>query len=1076
MQICYPIPMVFSSSTDRLQSYLKTRAPFSVIDRGKTLLSSGAVLETTRYAERISGVVRENEEVVHTVSIRVISASELEASCSCSSDDDMRDQWCSHAIALLLKAVDLDFFANAAGFAPQESIQRSTALSPQSISSLIRDLGDSNPTVNAQENYLPDVEIALDCSSDRFGIQVCWDLIPQQPVLFEQFRKRSARQLDTMLLETLDEHGVWDESGMLWYVNASNEIEKVLGFIQEYPKLVEYRTKKPITLGANLQVGAKLILTWREKDLELSMKWVLPDGTLIARSEEVVGTGPLWSLIKGVLYKLSPEAARISSTVSSPTAITLPRGQSGPIIESLETLSPLIEIKNKDKQPKAEVHAPEVTLNLSIIADKQEHFNSSSTVELSGVLDFHYDKVADNAPTVYVPDRDAERLAMNELVESGFIRDLSGRRFIVRGDSALDIIVKGRNAFPDTWKCEGFEDIQKQIRFSDLSLEVQLEAGKDSDKKNNPIDWFECKVSLSQNKARIPLSTLFRQHRNDQDRWIQMDGGAYARVPGGSLKSLKSHLTIIDTRFSLSNSIRSKLSRAQALSISSWSDQGIELALPESLSTLQKRLSEIREIPDVKISKKFSGALRPYQHDGLRWLSFLHEFQIGGILADEMGLGKTVQTLAFLQHLKDKGDLKHPALVVAPTSVVTNWLYEGARFTPGLKFLLMHGPQRKNYFGTLKNYDVIITSYALLRFDKIQLSSQQFSYVILDEAQNIKNPTTTTAQAAKSLKSINRFVLTGTPTENRPLELWSIFDFLMPGYLGSIDFFKHQIERPIIENIGDTDVTKFVVGKTRPFILRRIKSNVEKDLPPKTESILYVQMTQSQRSLYSQILEEVRPRVFDAVSKKGVRGASVSILAALLRLRQVCNHPNSIGGLTNLAGFDSGKFILLQELITESLEAGRKILLFSQFLEMLSIIRRWLDKKHVNYLYLDGATKERQPLIDQFNSSSEVKLFLMSLKAGGTGLNLATADTVIIYDPWWNPAVESQAIDRAHRIGQTKPVNVYRLVTEDSVEQKIMLLKDKKSKMVDALLGQGEMGTLRLSKLDIEALFAPPTL
>jgi len=295
----------------------------------------------------------------------------------------------------------------------------------------------------------------------------------------------------------------------------------------------------------------------------------------------------------------------------------------------------------------------------------------------------------------------------------------------------------------------------------------------------------------------------------------------------------------------------------------------------------------------------------------------------------------------------------------------------------------------------------------------------------------------------------------------------------MPGYLGTHDFFRTHIERPIMEHGGSIDIARLLRGKTRPFILRRTKAEVERDLPPKTETVLHVEMAPSQRELYSHILEEVRPRVFDAVEQKGIAGASVSILAALLRLRQVCNHPNSIEALKSLSGYESGKFNLLKDLLAEALEAGRKILLFGQFREMLSIIRRHLEETQVKYVYLDGATRDRQRAIDDFNNDPSVRLFLISLKAGGLGLNLTAADTVIIYDPWWNPAVESQAIDRAHRIGQDKPVHVYRLVTEDSVEQKIMELKRKKTALIEALVNDTGLSTLALTKTDLESLFTP---
>jgi SNF2 family DNA or RNA helicase len=386
---------------------------------------------------------------------------------------------------------------------------------------------------------------------------------------------------------------------------------------------------------------------------------------------------------------------------------------------------------------------------------------------------------------------------------------------------------------------------------------------------------------------------------------------------------------------------------------------------------------------------------------------------------------------------------------------------------------MLHGPGRKAHFDDIPKYDFVLTSYALLRLDRYELEKHELSYLVLDEAQNIKNPLATTTKAAKALRARRRVALTGTPTENRPMELWSIMDFLMPGYLGSYEFFRTNIERPILEGGTSVEVAQLLNAKTRPFILRRLKADVEKELPPKMESVLHVEMTASQKHIYTQILNEVRPKVFEAISKKGIQGASISILAALLRLRQVCNHPNSIDAFSEVPGFDSGKFNLLKDLTLEALESGRKILLFSQFRGMLSIIRTWLDEIGTQYLYLDGATRNRQDLIDKFSQDESVRLFLISLKAGGAGLNLMAADTVIIYDPWWNPAVESQAVDRAHRIGQTKTVSVYRLVTEDSVEQKIMALKARKSKIVDALINENGLSTVKLTKGDLESLFSP---
>ena len=634
----------------------------------------------------------------------------------------------------------------------------------------------------------------------------------------------------------------------------------------------------------------------------------------------------------------------------------------------------------------------------------------------------------------------------------------------------------------------GYEAVKKGIRFSDLRISValsgasakkdldDLEEIQDSEKKSGGIDWFDCHVSVIQNNANLPLSAVFKNARGDNDRWTRLDSGAYARIPGGNLAQLRTILGMVDPNCRVSNTIKTRLSLAQAISLGRINDAGFSVSLDRKLAALNAKLSSFSEIKPVPTSKGFHGKLRHYQEDGVSWLNFLHEFELGGILADEMGLGKTVQTLAFFQHLRDKRGkkkVKKPVLIVAPTSVITNWNYEIKKFTPEMTVVMLHGPGRKALFEQVQDADIVLTSYALLRVDRYELERYEFSHIVLDEAQNIKNPQAATTKAAKAIRARHRLALTGTPTENRPMELWSIMDFLMPGYLGSYEFFRANIERPILEGGTSVNVAQLLNAKTRPFILRRLKADVEKELPAKIESVLHVDMTPSQRQMYSQILNEVRPKVFDAIKKKGIQGASISILAALLRLRQVCNHPNSIEAFEDLEGYESGKFNLLKDLVVEALESGRKILLFSQFRGMLGIIRRWLEEIQVNHLYLDGATRNRQDLIDQFTTDESVRLFLISLKAGGSGLNLMAADTVIIYDPWWNPAVESQAVDRAHRIGQNKTVSVYRLVTEDSVEQKIMALKEKKSKLVDALVNENGLSTLKLAKADLESLFSP---
>ena len=1093
------------SSKSKILSHLKKLAPFSVVERGIGWASQDMVGDCSSSNHVISGVVREDENTTHSVSLNVISSHEVEASCTCCSREDLQEQWCAHAVALLWRATELDFFEPRGGFGERESTFRLNSSSPAEIAQAIREvqtLDSQVPNVDfsAQptpaRTITPQVAIVLDLNSDRLGMKVLFDEQEQEPAIFDGFRPTSTRALDNLLLQILEDEGSWDENSRLWYINSSKGIELLLGLIEEYDTVLEINNLQQLSLSHE-PLSASLTLTWKATGLDISMHWVTPPsegGREIERTRDIFGTGPFWTLVGNRIYRLSPQGARIASIFGSNASLTLGRSQVGPILEALmelESAHPMgsVRIIHPELQPSVEIKEPTPIVHLERRDVASDHFTSHRSIEVSAAVDFEYPVPASNSNVVFLRNKEMEQEALRLLASIGFSGTTEPRRYVIQGDSALDFVHETHAHLSDNWKIIGLEAIKKGIRFSDLKIAVSLSgssAKKDLDDleeatasglSGSSIDWFDCHVSVAQNNANLPLSAVFKNARGDNDRWTRLDSGAYARIPGGSLAQLRTILGMVDPNARVSNTIKTKLSLAQAISLGRITDTGFSISLDRKLSALNDKLSSFSEIKPIKPSKGFVGKLRHYQEDGISWLNFLHEFELGGILADEMGLGKTVQALAFFQTLNEKRSkkkvAKKPILIVAPTSVITNWSYEIKKFTPNMSVVMLHGPSRKALFSKIPEVDVVLTSYALLRVDRYDLERYEFSYIVLDEAQNIKNPQAATTKAAKSIRARHRLALTGTPTENRPMELWSIMDFLMPGYLGSYEFFRANIERPILEGGTSVQVAQMLNSKTRPFILRRLKADVEKELPPKIESVLHVDMTPSQRQMYAQILNEVRPKVFEAVKKKGIAGASVSILAALLRLRQVCNHPNSIEAFEDLAGYDSGKFNLLKDLTTEALESGRKILLFSQFRGMLNIIRSWLDEQQVNHLYLDGATRNRQELIDQFSQDDSVRLFLISLKAGGSGLNLMAADTVIIYDPWWNPAVESQAVDRAHRIGQNKTVSVYRLVTEDSVEQKIMALKERKSKLVDALVNENGLSTLKLAKADLENLFSP---
>ncbi len=434
--------------------------------------------------------------------------------------------------------------------------------------------------------------------------------------------------------------------------------------------------------------------------------------------------------------------------------------------------------------------------------------------------------------------------------------------------------------------------------------------------------------------------------------------------------------------------------------------------------------------------------LRPYQVDGALWLAKRAAAGLGGLLADEMGLGKTVQALAMIEALRLSGDLR-PALVVCPSSLVWNWQREAERFLPDLAVLPLAGADRAANFVRIPEHGLVVTSYALLRRDVDAYRSYDFCTIILDEAQHIKNPDSQNAKAAIQLRGGSRFILTGTPVENALSDLWSLFEFLLPGYLGNRKDFRERYEAPLL-GTGSPDLRERLARRLAPYVLRRLKSEILTDLPPKLEQILEIELTPRQKAAYTEIQSAARDQVDALREKSGDGAARMRVLTALLRLRQAsCDlrlvHPDLVDATDVSAKLDA-----LRELLAEAMDGGHRVLVFSQFTSMLDKIGTALEEDTINFCRLDGSTRDRQAVVERFQSDSSIPVFLISLKAGGVGLNLTAADTVIHFDPWWNPAVEAQATDRAHRIGQTQVVTSIKLIAKDTVEQRVLALQEKK--------------------------------
>lgn len=573
-------------------------------------------------------------------------------------------------------------------------------------------------------------------------------------------------------------------------------------------------------------------------------------------------------------------------------------------------------------------------------------------------------------------------------------------------------------------------------------------------KQSSGVDWFAFSVEWQCKQNKISLEQL-------ED--MLASGRSYIRAEDGSfiecqnLKDIEEAIELIKrSKEQDDGTFQSKLYLAPELfeTVRKIKKHRWETT-SEAFEAFLKETRDGKPIEPVVLPPRLDKELRSYQKDGVAWMMFLLKYGFGGILADDMGLGKTAQVLTFLEVIKSRYPGK-PALVVCPKTLLLTWQMEAQKFTPDLKVLIVDGlvNERSSKIKSLKEYDVILTSYSILQRDlPVYLKEGiEFSACILDEAQYIKNARSMSAEVVKLVPASFRLALTGTPLENGVHELWSIFDFLMPDFLGDAKRFASKFERPIRER-NDRDAIDKLKLKIRPFMLRRIKENLLKDLPPKLEQVSYSELTSEQVLVYTRVLQEVRKEIFQTVQEKGFKRARIEILASLTKLRRICDHPHLVDPLLPKTEELSGKMALTLELVREAVRGQHKILLFSQYTSMLDLLRDHLNEQGIKSCTIEGKTRDRQAQIEEF-CSTETPVFLLSLRAGGTGLTLTAADVVILYDPWWNPQVERQAMDRAHRMGQTKTVSVYKMVTKGSIEEKVLELQQKKQQVFDALMSE----------------------
>jgi len=692
--------------------------------------------------------------------------------------------------------------------------------------------------------------------------------------------------------------------------------------------------------------------------------------------------------------------------------------------------------------------------------------------------------------TVHLKRRpDAEMAALQALTAAGFERipshtlDTFGRpREGIYGLSSepawMVFMREGRDALRSAgWQVDCPSDFRHHL------LEVD---GWEADLVASDNGWFDLDMGIIVDGQRLALAPLLASLFRRDTRWLDsvlIDAIAddepvelqtplrqRIRVPASRIKPLAATLIDLFDGFSGGDTLR--VSRFDAPRLAELNDtsrwqfkgQGDILALADQLRAAQG-ITSIDSPAGLRLE------LRDYQKEGLAWLQFLREQNLSGILADDMGLGKTAQTLAHLLLEKEAGRLDRPALIVLPTSLIFNWKHEAARFAPDLSVLSLHGPERKGRFAEIPGHDVILTTYPLLWRDADALMQYSYHLLILDEAQTVKNVQSRGAEAVRKIATRHRLCLTGTPLENHLGELWSQFDFLLPGFLGGGRQFARHWRTPI-EKQNDGRRRELLARRIRPFILRRKKEDVAQELPPKTIIVRNVELEGGQRDLYETVRAAMDVKVRDEIASKGFSRSQIVILDALLKLRQVCCDPRLVKAGSARKVKERAKLDLLMAMLPELVDEGRRILVFSQFTSMLALIEEELRAISLDYALLTGDTNDREAPIRSFQAG-EVPIFLISLKAGGVGLNLTAADTVIHYDPWWNPAVENQATDRAHRLGQDKPVFVYKLIVSGSIEEKILALQERKAELAAGILSEDRGIELKFGTDDLAALFEP---
>ena len=1051
--------------------FLKNNATPGSWRRGYELYQKDMLLESYPEKNFFKAKVKGNYQDFYITDL-IFKKNKVEARCNC----PLKEEWCKHSVAVALKAIETGAF-------DQWNLEKN-GIEP--------DLSDiaAPPIENPKGNYIFHFNpkrrqnffsiLVRDRSTNKIVRSletILRGLIEIQKVN-PDFCLNEAQKAELNLFQTLLKISKQDKKAGLYDIPIT-KFAPVFPQLADLEEVLDEKTKERImftnnTWTLNLDVSTTNVNGGTNIVLELF--WTRPDKDETYPFEEInyFSRQIKWGRYRNVIFPINVAMNELPQSIIKSTFTDLKDADGGKFVyEELPNLQEIMPVKIADNITKLllEHKAPVNIVTLGI--DYDQSLKASLEFDYSGVR-VPYSKSNDKSPYLSVKDQENdliywikrdyqhEQMAYNMLLACKFV-PMQTNNLALEKENAIDFYNYYIQQAGEGWKFEEHDD----MNFFKLIPEPFKMCAK-IDFSEESVDSMEIQIYGQVGEEIINFDDIYETIQSGE-KYARVRSLGFVEYPAQNIYQIMRSFNSFDAYRNDDNTFLVKTYRVGL--ITELQNQGFELVMSDKFRKFWEQISTFSTTAEgIDLPKDVDAQFREYQVKGFNWLWFLYQYGLNGILADDMGLGKTLQALALLQKAKEV-DGPMPTLVVTPTTVVFNWENEIEKFTPGLSCLKIQGADRKSLFKEIPNYDIVITSYALVRRDIEKLKKYKFRYVILDESQNIKNAISQTAQSVKELVSDHKLALSGTPIENKLEELWSVFDFLMPGFLFNVAEFNYRYVTPIMER-QDKTVEKRLKLQIFPFILRRMKRDVAKDLPDKVENMAYCELTDEQKDFYLEVLDSTKEELFKSIELNGLEKSRMSIFSALLRLRQICCHPKLYDKEHVKGVIQSGKFEYLKGMLGQIIEEKHRVLLFSQFVDMLDIIKGWLDREGIPYEYLTGKTKDRESAVNNFNNNPNIPIFLISLKAGGTGLNLTGADYVIHYDPWWNPAVEDQATDRAYRIGQTKKVFVYRLITKNTVEEKIQKIKGRKRDLVDSVVSIDRNITKSLTMEDIKEIFS----